>query len=54
MQPALEEALRLLRLAHRDAATFALLNPLPQASLSALGFHAQQAVEKAPAGRIYP
>ena len=47
MQPALEEALRLLRLAHRDATTFALLNPLAQASMAALGFHAQQAVEKA-------
>ena len=47
MQPALEEARRLLRLAYRDADTFALLRPLPQASISALGFHAQQAVEKA-------
>ena len=47
MSPALEEALRLLRLAHRDAETFALLLPLPKASISALGFHAQQAIEKA-------
>ena len=36
-----------MRLARRDAETFALLRPLPQASISALGFHAQQAIEKA-------
>lgn len=47
MTPALEEAHRLLRLAQRDGATFALLYPIPQASMAALGFHAQQAVEKA-------
>ena len=47
MSPALEEATRLLRLAHRDADTFALLHPLPKASMSALGFHVQQAIEKA-------
>jgi len=47
MSPALEEATRLLRLAHRDADTFALLQPLPKASMSALGFHVQQAIEKA-------
>ena len=47
MPPALEEACRLWRLAHRDAATFALLKPIPQASMAALGFHVQQAVEKA-------
>lgn len=46
MTPQLEEALRLLRLARRDRETFDLLLPLPKASLSALGFHAQQAVEK--------
>jgi hypothetical protein len=40
MSPTVEEALRLLRLAHRDADTFALLRPLPKASMSALGFHA--------------
>jgi HEPN domain-containing protein len=47
MAPALEEANRLLRLALRDRSTFELLLPLPQASIAAIGFHAQQAVEKA-------
>ena len=47
MTPALEEAHRMLRLARRDRDTFDLLRPLMQANLSALGFHAQQAVEKA-------
>ena len=47
MTPALEEAHRLLRLALRDRDTFELLLPLPKATLSAIGFHAQQAVEKA-------
>ncbi|MBI4754828.1 MAG: HEPN domain-containing protein [Betaproteobacteria bacterium] len=45
--PLREEALRLLRLARRDRDTFELLLPLPKASLAAIGFHAQQAVEKA-------
>ncbi|OGB34246.1 MAG: hypothetical protein A3F78_05135 [Burkholderiales bacterium RIFCSPLOWO2_12_FULL_61_40] len=47
MTPALEEAHRLLRLALRDQDTFDLLRPLPKASVAALGFHAQQAIEKA-------
>lgn len=47
MTPQREEALRLLRLARRDRETFDLLLPLPQASLAALGFHAQQTAEKA-------
>lgn len=47
MTPQLEEAQRLLRLARRDRETFALLLPLERASLAALGFHAQQAAEKA-------
>ena len=47
MTPPLEEAQRLLRLARRDRETFDLLLPLPQASLAALGFLAQQSVEKA-------
>jgi len=47
MTPALEQAHRLLRLANRDADTFDLLRPLPKAPMAALGFHAQQAVEKA-------
>jgi len=46
MTPPLEEAQRLLRLAQRDRETFDLLQPLPQASLAALGFLAQQSVEK--------
>ena len=47
MTPELEEAHRLLRLALRDRDTFELLLPLPKATLAAIGFHAQQAVEKA-------
>lgn len=47
MTPALEEAQRLLRLACRDRDTFVLLRSLVQASPAAVGFHAQQAVEKA-------
>ena len=47
MTPPLEEAQRLFRLAQRDRETFDLLLPLPQASLAALGFLAQQSVEKA-------
>jgi HEPN domain-containing protein len=47
MTPQLEESLRLLRLARRDRGTFDLLLPLPEAELAALGFHAQQAAEKA-------
>lgn len=44
MTPPREEAQRLLRLARRDRETFDLLQPLPQASLAALGFLAQQSV----------
>lgn len=47
MTPPREEAGRLLRLARRDRDTFNLLLPLPQASLAARGFLAQQSVEKA-------
>lgn len=47
MTPIHEEAARLLRLAQRDRETFGLLKPIPQASLAALGFHAQQSIEKA-------
>ncbi len=47
MTPQAEEARRLLRLARRDLGTFNLLLTLPQAELAALGFHAQQAAEKA-------
>lgn len=39
--------MRLLRLARRDRDTFDLLLPLQKASLTALGFHAQQSAEKA-------
>jgi HEPN domain-containing protein len=46
MTPPREEAQRLLRLALRDRETFDLLLPLPKASLAALGFLAQQSVEK--------
>lgn len=47
MTPAAEEARRLFRLAVRDRSTFMLLVHMAQAPLSAVGFHAQQAVEKA-------
>ena len=47
MTPALEEAVRLLRLAHRDRSTLVLLARIPEAPMASLGFHAQQAVEKA-------
>jgi HEPN domain-containing protein len=47
MPPTLEEAHRLLRLALRNRGTFDLLLPLEQASMASIGFHAQQAVEKA-------
>jgi HEPN domain-containing protein len=47
MTPALEEAVRRLRLAHRDRSTLVLLARIPEASMTSLGFHAQQAVEKA-------
>ncbi len=47
MTPAHEEARRLSRLARRDGDTFALLLPLPKATIAALGFQVQQAVEKA-------
>jgi HEPN domain-containing protein len=47
MTPALEEAVRRLRLAHRDRSTLVLLARIPEASMASLGFHAQQAVEKA-------
>lgn len=47
MTPALEEALRLLRLANRDRTTLMLLARIPEAPMASLGFHGQQAVEKA-------
>ena len=47
MTPALEEALRLLRLAHRGRTTLMLLARIPEAPMASLGFHAQQALEKA-------
>lgn len=45
MTPALEEALRLLRLARRDRTTLMLLARIPEAPMASVGFHAQQAVE---------
>jgi hypothetical protein len=44
MTPPREEARRLLRLARRDRETFYLPLPLPQASVAAPGFLAQQCV----------
>jgi HEPN domain-containing protein len=47
MSPQLEEARRLLRLAHRDRTAFAALAAAPEVALAVACFHAQQAVEKA-------
>lgn len=47
MTPRLEEANRLLRLARRDQGTFLLLVNLADSDMAAVGFHAQQAAEKA-------
>ena len=46
MQPHLEEAWRALQLADRDITAFHILNKEPEAHLSIVCFHAQQAVEK--------
>lgn len=46
MSPAHDEARRLLKIARRDPLTLSLLAPPPDAPLAAMGFHAQQAVEK--------
>ncbi len=47
MNLAAEEASRFFRLACRDKDTFCLLSALPQADNAAIGFHAQQSIEKA-------
>jgi HEPN domain-containing protein len=46
MQPHLEEAWRALQLADRDITAFYILSQEPEAHLSIVCFHAQQAVEK--------
>lgn len=46
MQPHLEEAWRALQLADRDIMAFHILSKEPEAHLSIVCFHAQQAVEK--------
>jgi len=46
MQPHLEEAWRLLRLADRDIKAFEVLKEAPDVHLSIIYFHTQQAVEK--------
>lgn len=46
MTPCIEEAHRLLRIAERDLQTLHILSTHPEAALAALGFHAQQCVEK--------
>lgn len=46
MKPHLEEAWRSLRLADRDIKAFDILRADPEAHLSIVCFHAQQAVEK--------
>lgn len=47
MTPALEEALRLLRIAQGDRDAFLVLKDSPHIRLPVACFHAQQAVEKA-------
>ena len=46
MKPHIEEAERALRLADRDATVFEILAAEPEAHLSIVLFHAQQAIEK--------
>ena len=46
MKPHIEEAWRVLRLADRDIKVFEILMKEPEAHLSIVMFHAQQAVEK--------
>jgi len=46
MQPHIEEAWRSLQLADRDITAFRILSQEPEAHLSIVCFHAQQAVEK--------
>lgn len=46
MTPALEEALRMLRLADADLAAFNVLLASAEVSPAIAGFHAQQAIEK--------
>lgn len=46
MKPHLEEAWRSLRLADRDIKAFDILKEEPEAHISIICFHAQQAVEK--------
>ena len=46
MKPHLEEAWRSLRLADRDIKAFDILAGQPEAHISIVGFHAQQAAEK--------
>jgi HEPN domain-containing protein len=53
MQPHLEEAWRALQLADRDITAFHILNQEPEAHLSIVCFHAQQAVEKSLKAVLY-
>jgi HEPN domain-containing protein len=46
MKPHLEEAKRMLLLADRDVKAFEILKGDPDAHISIIGFHAQQAIEK--------
>lgn len=53
MQPHIEEAWRSLRLADRDITAFNILKEQPEAHVSIVNFHAQQAVEKALKAVLY-
>lgn len=47
MTPQREEAIRFADIAERDRQAFRILAASPESSMAVLGFHAQQAVEKA-------
>ena len=53
MKPHIEEAWRSLQLADRDIKVFEILSDEPEAHLSIVCFHAQQAVEKSPKAVLF-
>lgn len=53
MQPHIDEAWRSLRLADRDIVAFDILKQEPEAHVSIVNFHAQQAVEKSLKAVLY-
>lgn len=53
MRPHIEEAWRSLRLADRDITAFTILTQEPEAHISIVNFHGQQAVEKSLKAVLY-